>query len=143
MEWGIPILTQKGEAAIKNMPPDLTARCRNILIQVDGKRSVEEIFATLKGLEGLDESFNKLVAGRYIQISRECKDLIKALAQQMLGSKSPTLIKKIDEMHAKFGDACWDHLDELDKTARLFYGEVTAENLKKEIARILQELRKS
>lgn len=142
MEWGIPQLTQKGRDAIKNMPPELTARCRNILVQVDGRQSLDDIRTILKGLDGVEESIQKLLAGKYVEISRECIDMVKALAEQMLGLKAPTLLKKIDELHAKHGDACWEHLDDLDKTARLFYGEVVAENLKKEISRLIREAKK-
>jgi len=142
MEWGIPKLTQKGRDAIKNMPPELTARCRNILVQVDGRQSLDDIRTILKGLDGVEESVQKLLAGKYVEISRECIDMVKALAEQMLGLKAPTLLKKIDELHARHGDACWEHLDDLDKTARLFYGEVVAENLKKEISRLIREAKK-
>ncbi len=142
MEWGIPKLTQKGRDAVKNMPPELTARCRNILVQVDGSRSLDDIRTTLKGLDGIEEAIAKLAAGTYIEVSRECLDMVKALAEQMLGPKAPTLIKKIEELHAKHGDACWEHLDDVDKTARLFYGEVVAEKLKTEIARLIRETKK-
>ena len=63
--------------------------------------------------------------------------IVKGLAQKILGVKSPTITRKIDEMHAKYGDACWDHLDELDKSARLFYGEVQAKALREEIDKVL------
>ena len=142
MEWGIPKLTQKGRDAIKNMPPELTARCRNILVQVDGRQSLDDIRTILKGLDGVEESVQKLLAGKYVEISRECIDMVKALAEQMLGLKAPTLLKKIDELHARHGDACWEHLDDLDKTARLFYGWVVAKNLKKEISRLIREAKK-
>jgi hypothetical protein len=142
MEWGIPKLTQKGRDAVKNMPPELTARCRNILVQVDGNRSLDDIRAALKGLDGIEEAIAKLTAGTYIEVSRECLDMVKAMAEQMLGPKAPTLIKKIEELHAKHGDACWDHVEELDKTARLFYGAVVADKLKTEIARLLREAKK-
>ncbi len=142
MEWGIPKLTQKGRDAVKNMPPELTARCRNILVQVDGSRSLDDIRATLKGLDGIEEAIAKLAAGTYIEVSRECLDMVKALAEQMLGPKAPTLIKKIEELHAKHGDACWEHLDDVDKTARLFYGEVVAEKLKTEFTRLIREAKK-
>ncbi len=142
MELGIPKLTQKGRDAVKNMPPELTARCRNVLVQVDGTRSLDDIRAELKGLNGIEEAIEKLVAGTYIEVSRECIDMVKALAEQLLGPKAPTLLKKIDELHAKHGDACWDHLDEVDKTARLFYGEVVADKLKTEIARLIREAKK-
>jgi hypothetical protein len=139
MEHGIPVLTQKGRDAIQRMPPDLTARCRNILVQVDGKRSVEKIFSSLQGLEGLAEAFQKLLAGQYVQISLECKSLVTTLLQQMLGPKAPTLIKKIEEMNVKYGEHCWEHMDELDRTARLFYGEVVADKLQTEISKIVRE----
>jgi hypothetical protein len=142
MEWGIPKLTQKGRDAVKNMPPELTARCRNILVQVDGTRSLDDIRTTLKGLDGIEEAIEKLSAGKYIDISQKCIDMVKALAEQILGPKAPTLLKKIDELHAKHGDACWDHLDEVNKTARLFYGEVVAEKLKTEISRLISEAKK-
>jgi hypothetical protein len=142
MEWGIPKLTQKGRDAIKNMPPELTARCRNILVQVDGSRSLDDIRAALKGLDGIEEAIARLVAGTYIEVSRECIDMVKALAEQLLGPKAPTLLKKIDDLHAKHGDACWDHLEEVDKTARLFYGEVVADKLKTEIARLVRQAKK-
>lgn len=142
MEGGILKLTQKGREAIKNMPPELTARCRNILVQVNGRRSLDDIRTTLKGLDGFEEAMEKLAVGRYIEVSRECIDLVKSLAEQMLGPKAPTLVKKIDELHAKHGDACWDHLDEVDKTARMFYGEIVAEKLKTEIANLLREAKK-
>jgi hypothetical protein len=96
-----------------------------------------------RGLKGLEDSLQRLSGGNYVQIARECKDLVKGLAEQMLGAKAPTLIKKIEEIHAKYGDACWDHLDELDKTARLFYGEVVADNLKAEIAKNIRETKKN
>jgi hypothetical protein len=46
-------------------------------------------------------------------------------------------------VHAKYGDACWDHLDELDKTARLFYGQEVANKLRIEIEKIISETKKS
>jgi hypothetical protein len=95
-----------------------------------------------RGLKGLEEALQRLFDGNFVQVSRECRDLIILLARQMLGSKAPTLIKKIDEMHAKYGEACWDHLDEVYKTARLFYGEVVADSLKTEILKILRETKK-
>jgi hypothetical protein len=136
---GIIVLTQKGRDALKSMSPELNAVCRNILVQIDGKKSTDDILVMFRGLKGLDESIQKLLAGGYINISRECRDLVKSLAQQMLGLKAPTFLKKIDEMHAKYGDACWTHLEELDKTARLFYGEVIANNLKTGIEKIIRE----
>ncbi len=123
------------------MPADLTAKCRNILVQVDGKRSLDQIRNTLRGLLGFDEALNMLITGEYIAVSMECKDIVMQLVRQMLGPKAPTLIKKIDEMHSKYGEACWEHIDELDKTARLFYGEVIADKLKIEITRILSEIK--
>jgi hypothetical protein len=138
MQQGIPVLTQKGREALKNAPPDLSPVCRNVLIQTDGKKSVEEIQKMFRGLKGLDEGLEKLFAGGYLEISHQCIDLVKALVQQMLGAKASTLLKKLDELHAKYGDACWEHIDELNKTARMFYGEVLAENLKTEISRLVQ-----
>jgi hypothetical protein len=142
MQSGIPVLTQKGREALKNAPPDLSPLCRNILVQVDGKKSLEDIQTMLRGLKGLDEAIQRLLGGNFMRISRECTDLIKALAQQMLGAKAPTLIKKIDDLHAKYGEHCWQHLEEVEKTARLFYGEVIANNLKTEISKILRETQK-
>jgi hypothetical protein len=139
MESGILVLTQKGRDALKNAPPDLSPLCRNILVQVDGKKSLEEIQAMFRGLKGLEESVQRLTDLKFVQISRECKDLIRALAEQMLGSKAATLVKKLDELHAKYGEHCWQHIDELEKTARLFYGEDIATNLKTEISKILRE----
>ncbi len=142
METGTPILTGKGREAIKNMPVSLTARCRSVLVQIDGTKSLDEVRTNLRGLEGLEEAITKLLAEGYIKLSQDCRDIIKDIADRILGAKSPTINKKIDEMHAKYGDACWDHLDELNKAARLFYGEVLAENLKKEFLRVLKDVRK-
>lgn len=139
---GIPVLTQKGQEALKNMPPDLSAFCRNVLVQVNGKRSLDDIRNIFKGLETLEESIQKLVTGGYIDVSQDCKDIVKALILQTLGPKAPTLLKKLDELHAKYGDQCWDHIEELDKVARLFYGEVTAQSLKADIGKIIQDTRK-
>jgi hypothetical protein len=143
MESGILLLTEKGREALKKAPAELSPLCRNILVQVDGKKSVADISTMFRGLKGLEDSLQRLFGGNYVAIARECKDLIKGLAEQMLGTKAPTLVKKIEEIHAKYGDACWDHLDELDKTARLFYGEVVASNLKTEIAKIIRETKKA
>ncbi|HWR72562.1 MAG TPA: hypothetical protein VN604_05300 [Nitrospirota bacterium] len=139
---GIPILTAKGKEALKSIPKDLSAFCRNVLVQIDGKRSIDEIRAILKGMERLDESLHKLIEGNYIDVSQTCLDIVKSLVQQMLGPKAPTLLKKIEDMHAKYGERCWDHLSELDKTARLFYGEEIAEDLRTNISKIIQETRK-
>ena len=141
MEWGIPELTEKGRDAIQSAPPELAARCRNVLVQVDGKRTFDDIRKVLQGLEGIEESIQKLVAGAYVDIRKDCKDLVKGLAEKMLGAKARTLIMKVDEMHAKYGDNCWQHLDELDKVARLFYGEVVAEQLKSEITKLVEQSR--
>jgi len=138
MQQGIPVLTQKGREALKKTSPDLSSACRNILVQTDGKKTVDDIQKMFRGLKGLDEGMERLFSGGYLEISHQCIDLVKALVQQMLGPKAPTLLKKIDELHAAYGDACWDHIDELNKTARLFYGEVLAENLKAEINRLVQ-----
>jgi len=143
MEAGILELTQKGRAALITAPADLTALCRNILVQIDGKKSLDDINTMFRGLKGLDETIQKLLTGQYIQISRECKDLLKTVAHQMLGPKSPALIKKIDDLHTRYGDNCWDHIDELDKTSRLFYGEVMADKLNIEFAKIISETKKT
>lgn len=142
METGILVLTQKGREALKEPPAELSPLCRNILVQVDGKKSLEDIHTTLRGLKGLEEGVRRLFDGKFVELSRECKDLIKILAQKMLGAKAPTLLKKIDELDAKYGPACWDHIDEVEKTARLFYGEVIANDLKAEIVKILRETHK-
>lgn len=142
MEWGIPKLTQKGREAIQKMSPEITGRCRNILIQIDGRRTFDDIRTIFKGLD-IEDSLHKLVTGDYIEVSHQCRDVIKALAEQMLGPKAPTMIKKLDELHTKYGEACWEHVDEIDKMARLFYGEVVAENLKKEIMRLVREAKKN
>lgn len=143
MESGILLLTEKGREALKQAPAELSPLCRNILVQVNGKKSIADISTMFRGLKGLEDSLQRLFGGNYVAIARECKDLVKGLAVQMLGTKAPTLVKKIEEIHAKYGDACWDHLDELDKTARLFYGEVVASNLKTEIAKIIRETKKA
>ncbi len=143
MKQGIPVLTQKGREALRNMPRELSPVCRNILVQTDGKKSIEDIQTLFRGLKGLDEGLERLLAGGYLEISHQCIDLVKALARQMLGPKAPTLLKKIDELHAQYGDACWDHIDELNKTARMFYGEVLAEQLKTGISRLVQESKKA
>lgn len=142
MHAGIPLLTTKGKEALKNPPKDLSAFCRNVLVQVDGKRTVEEIHAILKGMERFDESCKKLIENGYIEVSHNCLAIINSLVRQMLGPKAPTLLKKIEDLHAKHGDQCWDHLAELDKTARMFYGEEIAENLRVNISKIVQETRK-
>ena len=140
MPAGTPVLTDKGRDAIKNAQSGLTARCRSVLVQVDGKRSLDEIRSMLKGLDGLDEAITKLLAEDYVTAERSCKDLVKDIAVKQLGSaKAATIIRKIEELHAKYGDACWDHLDELDKAARLFYGETLAQNLRADIQRVVRE----
>jgi hypothetical protein len=142
MESGIITLTPKGRDALKTTPPELSPVCRNILVQVDGKKSAEDLRNMFRGLKGLEESIEKLFTGKFIQLSRDCRSLVKGLAEQMLGPKAPTLIKKIDDMHAKYGEQCWEHLDELDKVARMFYGEVTADRLKTDIVKILRDSKK-
>lgn len=139
---GILILTQKGRDAVKNPPATMSARCRNILVQVDGRRSADDIRQLLRGLDGLDQSLQTLLAGDYVQRSSDCKEVVASLLKEMLGPKSPSLLKKLDEVHAKYGDSCWEHLDDIEKTARLFYGGVIADALKADIARIVREYRK-
>jgi len=143
MALGILILTQKGKDALKVTAADMSPVCRNILVQVDGKKSIEDIQTMFRGLKGLDESIEKLLTGNFIQLSRECRDLVRSMAQHMLGPKAPTILKKVDDLHAKYGDNCWEHLDELERTARLFYGEVVANDLKAEIAKILRETKRT
>jgi hypothetical protein len=142
MGAGIPVLTNKGRDAITGKIACSTARCRSILVQMDGKRSLDEIRALLRGLDGLEESINTLVKDGFISMDRDCKDIVKGIAQKVLGAKAPTITRKIDEMHRKYGEACWDHMDELDKAARLFYGEGLASNLRAEIEKSLAEHRK-
>ncbi len=140
MPAGIPVLTDKGHHAIKSAQSSLTARCRSVLVQVDGKRSLDEIRSMLKGLDGLDEAITKLFEEGYVTATRSCKDLVKDVAVKQLGSsKAATIIRKIEELHSKYGDACWDHLDELDKAARLFYGETIAQSLRLDIQKIVRE----
>jgi len=131
---GIPVLTPKGRAAVKTAAAEVSPVCRNILIQIDGKKSIADLKTMFRGLKNLD--------GGFVAVTRECKDLITALAEQMLGVKAQTLIKKIDELHARYGEHCWEHLDEVDKLARLFYGEDVAQQLKQEIGKILRETSK-
>ena len=141
-EIGNPNINAERARCTENTPPDLSPVCRNILVQIDGKKSVEDLRNMFRGLKGLEESIEKLFTGKFIQLSRDCRSLVKGLAEQMLGPKSPTLIKKIDDLHAKYGEQCWEHLDELDKVARMFYGEVTADRLKADILKILRDSKK-
>jgi hypothetical protein len=138
---GVLILTQEGREAIKSPPATMTARSRNILVQVDGKRSVDDIRQMFRGLDGLEQSLHALLSGKYVQVSRGCKEAVSYLLKETLGLKSPTLVRKLDELHAKYGESCWEHLDEIEKTARLFYGEVIADALKSDIAKIVREYR--
>lgn len=143
MAPGIPVLTEKGREALKGLHSDVTARCRSVLVQVNGKRSLEDIRSMLRGLEGLEEAIAKLLNEGYLTSTRSCKDLVKDIALKQLGTaKAATIIRKIDELHAKYGEACWDHLDELDKAARLFYGETIAENLRNDIVKVVREAAK-
>jgi hypothetical protein len=138
MASGTPILTDKGREATKNPQANLTARCRSVLVQVDGIKKLDDIRGNLRGLEGLEDAITRLMSEEYIRLSQDCRDIIKEAAIKILGAKSPTINRKVDELHAKYGDACWSHLDELDKAARLFYGSVLADELKKEFTRIIQ-----
>jgi hypothetical protein len=142
MQTGIPLLTAKGREALQAAPPDLSPLCRNILVQVDGKKTLEDIKTMFRGLKSLDEAIQKLFSGTFIHVSKECKDLVKDIAEQMLGAKAPILTKKIEDLHAKYGDQCWEHLDEVEKLARMFYGEVVANNLKTEISKLIRETKK-
>jgi hypothetical protein len=142
MESGIPVLTDKGRKAVQNLQSEVTAKCRNILVQVDGKRTLDDIRAVLKGLDGVEDGITKLVAEEYIQVTRDCRSIVESLINKQLGNKAPMLLRKLEELHARYKDACWDHLGELDKAARLFYGEVVAEKLRAEIAKIVQEAKK-
>ncbi|HEX9021942.1 MAG TPA: hypothetical protein VF903_11845 [Nitrospirota bacterium] len=143
MESGIPILTEKGLEAVHNLGSGISAKCRNILVQINGERSFDDIRTALRGLDGIEDAISKLVNEKYVALARDCKDLIKGVAAKLVGAKAPILLKKMDEMYAKYGDAaCWEHINELEKTARLFYGEVVADNLKTEITKILNETKK-
>jgi hypothetical protein len=143
MSSGIPLLTEKGRGAIKSAESTLSARCRSVMVHVDGKRSLDDIRAMLRGLEGLDEAIKKLIDEGYIASTTSCKDLVKDVVLKQLGpAKGATILRKIDEMSAKYGDACWEHIDELDKSARLFYGETIAQNLKNDILKIVRETSK-
>jgi len=124
---------------MRNAPIEMTTRCRSVLVQIDGVKKLDEIRANLRGLEGLEESITKLVNEGYVKLSQDCRDIIKDTAVTILGAKSPTINRKIDELHAKYGDGCWTHLGELDKAARLFYGADLADRLMNEFARILKE----
>lgn len=97
------------------------------------------ILPVLPGLDGIEEAIEKLVGHNNIRVTTSCRDAIKSIAEQMLGAKAPTIVKKIDELYYKHGENCWQHVDETDKTARLFYGKVPADRLKDEIDRILKE----
>jgi len=134
---GIPVLTEKGRKALAARSQDLSLKCRHVLIQVDGKRSLDEIRKTLGRLGGIDEAIEKLSAGDYIEVSSDCRDAVKALAEKILGAKAPVILKKIDELYARHGNDCWKHIDEIDKTARLFYGKVLADELDRAIKELL------
>jgi len=138
MATGTPILTEKGREALKNPQTGLTTRCRSVLVQVDGRRSLDEVRNSLRGLDGLEEAIKKLTDDGYVKLAQDCRDIIKDAAIKILGAKSPTINRKIDELHAKYGDGCWTHLDELEKAARLFYGADLADSLKQEFVRILK-----
>jgi len=139
---GVPVLTNKGRDALKTMPLDLSARHRSILVLVDGKRSLDDISTALRKLEGLEEGIARLISDGYVQVEQSCKDVIKQIAERSLGVKSPAITRKLDELHAKYGDACWQHLDELDKAARLFLGADLADKLKADIQKVLNEVKK-
>ena len=139
MASGTPRLTDKGREAIKNPQSTITARCRVILVQIDGMRTLDDIRNKFRGLDGLEDAIKKLSGEGYMTLSQDCRDIIKDAAIRILGAKSPTINRKIDELHTKYGNACWSHLDELDKAARLFYGSALADNLKQEFSKILND----
>ena len=142
MASGIPSLTQKGKEAVKNLQINLTARCRSVLVQVDGKRSLDDIRAVLRGLDGLEDAIARLCGEGYVSLDRGCTDIIRDLVNNQLGAKGSTILRKVDDMHSKYGETCWEHLDELDKAARMFYGEVVAGKLTAEIAKVLRDVKK-
>ncbi len=139
---GIPVLTEKGRDAVTGTTAGIPPLSRNILIQIDGRKSIADIKTMFRGLKNLDEAMQRLFDGGFVEVTPGCRDQITALAQRMLGVKAQTLIKKIDELHGRYGDRCWDHLDEVNRLARLFYGEVVAARLQREIERILRETSK-
>ncbi len=75
----------------------------------------------------------------YDKIPRERIELVKSMVQQTLGPKSDRLIRKIDELHAQYGEQCCDRIEELDEIAQIFYGKLVAKNLIAEIDRIVRE----
>jgi len=56
MESGILLMTAKGREALKKASPELSPLCRNILVQVDGKKSAADISMMFRGLKGLEDS---------------------------------------------------------------------------------------
>ena len=136
---GIPKLTESGSRALAEKSPDLSLKCRHVLVQVDGSKSLDDIRKALDGLDGIEEAIEKLVGQKYISVTTSCRDAVKSIAEQMLGAKAPTIVKKIDELYYKHGEYCWEHVDEIDKTARLFYGKVLADRLKDAIDKVLKE----
>ena len=131
----VPRLTEKGDRARKRPPEaSMPVRARNIMVLVDGRKSVEDIREALRGLEGVEEAFRWLLEEGYVTLAggtgqSVAESLIQALLGR-LGEQAAPLCRKVREILKREGTLGPEHLEELDHLARTMYGFKVATELK-------------
>ena len=141
MIWGTPLLTKRGEEAVKDNNASMPVFHRSILSRVDGQTSLFELHKKFYWSLEFDEGLQFLVKSGYIEISKTVNDLLKEMFIDHLGkAEAQIMITKLDGLCIKNGPNNVGNVRQLELTAELFFGKEKASELSAEIKKIWELL---
>lgn len=125
----VPRRTEAGEAAIEDRATTLALVARNILVAVDGRKTVRDLLNMFRGREGVESALENLFERGYIAgglggpaaVSDEARRLAEH-ARTRFGVKSAPFVKRLNDLVNRDGSLTDDGFKELVSWARTMYG---------------------
>ncbi|MBI1864517.1 MAG: hypothetical protein HYR98_02075 [Nitrospirae bacterium] len=138
----VPRRTEAGEAAMEDRAAALSLVARNLLVVVDGRKTVRDLLYMFRGREGVESALEDLFERGYIAGGvggpAEASDETRRLAEHArshLGVKSAPFVKRLNDLVSRDGSLTNDGFKELISWARTMYGSIEVDSFLEEIGR--------
>ena len=125
----VPCRTEAGDAAMEDRATTLPLVARNLLVAVDGRKTVRDLLYMFRGREGVDSALEDLFQRGYViggvggsvAASDEARRLAEH-ARTRFGVKSAPFVKRLNDLVSRDGSLTDNGFKELISWARAMYG---------------------
>ncbi len=138
----VPRRTEAGDAAIEDRATTLSLVGRNLLVAVDGRKTVQDLLYMFRGREGVESALENLFqrgyvigeVGGLVASSDEARRLAEH-ARTRFGVKSAPFVKRLNDLVGRDGSLTDAGFKELIRWARTMYGSREVDSFLEEIGR--------